>query len=346
MALGDLVAVDDRTLVVIGQPLDGAAGQPDVANAVVHRSGSTLVLIDTGATGVFRGAIEEAAHRLAPWSKVLLLTTHGHIDHVGNNDLADTIAAAAGVADVAHFVSAHDAGQLVAPLEYWRANLSPLVGVLAGYEDVDAIAELVLGIFGPIHPLGATTRTYESLPLEHLVIGPTHLTGWSFCDGGVQVVRTQGHCAGQVVVWLAPNRLLHLSDEANGPCAVMHDSDQVKMLGAVGSALTLAESGGVAHVTEGHREEVLDGAGAVTRLGELLDAAAAMDACVQGAVARPSSSRDVAAEYAAAFTELGIAGTNPTPMFLALAALAKLRDLGMVRRGDGDAARWVRPDLG
>ncbi|MDD7967667.1 hypothetical protein [Actinomycetospora lemnae] len=47
--LGDVVAVDERTRLVLGQELDVAYEQPDVGHALVHRAGDTLVLVDTGA---------------------------------------------------------------------------------------------------------------------------------------------------------------------------------------------------------------------------------------------------------------------------------------------------------
>ncbi|MFF4427289.1 hypothetical protein ACFY04_42325 [Streptomyces sp. NPDC001549] len=49
-ALGDLIEIDDRTVLVLGQELDLAHDQPDVANALVHRAGDTLMLVDTGVT--------------------------------------------------------------------------------------------------------------------------------------------------------------------------------------------------------------------------------------------------------------------------------------------------------
>ena len=45
--LGDLVEIDDRTVLVIGQELDVAHEQPDVGHALVHRAGEYLVLVDT-----------------------------------------------------------------------------------------------------------------------------------------------------------------------------------------------------------------------------------------------------------------------------------------------------------
>ncbi len=108
--LGDLIEIDDASVLVLGQGLDVEHDRPDVANALVHRAGDTLVLVDTGVTAAFREALREAAGRVGPWSRVLVLTTHGHLDHVGNNDLADEL----GV-PVEHCIPAPDLDQMRDP---------------------------------------------------------------------------------------------------------------------------------------------------------------------------------------------------------------------------------------
>jgi hypothetical protein len=66
MAIGDVVEIDKLTELIVGQPFDEAALQPDVANAILHRAGETLVLIDTGVTEAFRLPLLESAERLRP----------------------------------------------------------------------------------------------------------------------------------------------------------------------------------------------------------------------------------------------------------------------------------------
>lgn len=65
MALGDIIDIDDHTVLVIGQELDMAKGQPDVGNALLHRVDDTLFLVDTGVTAAFRSALTEAIDRVA-----------------------------------------------------------------------------------------------------------------------------------------------------------------------------------------------------------------------------------------------------------------------------------------
>ncbi|MDZ7731811.1 MAG: hypothetical protein U5R31_00710 [Acidimicrobiia bacterium] len=83
---------------------------------------------------------------------------------------------------------------------------------------------------------------FESRPLEQIRIGDQRWSGWSFADGAVQVLRTQGHCAGQVVVWFPALGHLHVSDETTGACQSFHDCDNVKHVEALSKTLGLLEA--------------------------------------------------------------------------------------------------------
>ena len=88
--------------------------------------------------------------------------------------------------------------------------------------------------------------------MQRLDLGPLPVNGWSFADGAVSVIRSQGHCAGHVIVYLRDSRLLHLGDEDNGPFGSMPDADQVKVQSAFGLAASLIDSGSVQTITDGH----------------------------------------------------------------------------------------------
>lgn len=245
--LGEHLRIDDRTILVLGQELDVAHDQPDVANAVVHRVGDTVVLVDTGVTDAFRTALKAAIAQVGDFSRALVLTTHGHVDHIGNNDLADEL----GV-PVEHFLPARDLDQMRDPAAYWVHQFSRLVGVVPLEAPPSLAGNKVASLFQPLRPFGATTRTFEELPLERIRIGSVRYTGWTFLDGAVRVLRSQGHCAGHVIVHLRDNGVLHLSDEDNGPCAVMADSDQLKIQTTLSAAATLFEEGEATILTDGH----------------------------------------------------------------------------------------------
>ena len=153
-----------------------------------------------------------------------MLTTHGHPDHVGNNDLADEL----GV-PVEHYVPVRDLDQMRDPASYWVNSFSRVAGVVPLPAPPSLAGNKVVSLFQPLCPFAAVTRTYEQLPLERIRIGSARFTGWSFADGAVRVLRSQGHCAGHVIVHLRDNGVLHLSDEANGPCGAMADDDQLEI---------------------------------------------------------------------------------------------------------------------
>ncbi len=69
---------------------------PDLPTVAVYRSGGRLYLLDTGVGPEQRDAILELAKRsaaAAPIEEVVLLNSHGHLDHLGNNDVLAEIPA-------------------------------------------------------------------------------------------------------------------------------------------------------------------------------------------------------------------------------------------------------------
>ena len=66
MALGDIVEIDGRTVLVLGQELDVDKGQPDAGNALLHRVDDTLFLVDTGVTTEFR-QVSRSIERVGQW---------------------------------------------------------------------------------------------------------------------------------------------------------------------------------------------------------------------------------------------------------------------------------------
>ncbi|KPI33666.1 beta-lactamase domain protein [Actinobacteria bacterium OV450] len=339
-ALGDLIEIDDRTVLVLGQELDVEHGRPDVANALVHRVADTVVFVDTGVTTVFRAAVRAAADRVGPWSRALLLTTHGHVDHVGNNDLADEL----GV-PVEHYVPARDVDQMRDPQAYWVRAFDGIAALGALPAPPAPAARKLMSLFHPMRPFGATTRTYEELPLERVRIGSVRFTGWTFADGAVRVLRSQGHCAGHVIVYLSDCGVLHLSDEGNGACGAMADADQLKIQSVLGAVARLFEEEQAALLTDGHTFALRRGSEAVSFLDGLVDQATALQTAAlrltgQSGQVRPGA---FAPQYAEAFAAMGAGGANPNAMFAAMMAVNQLRELGLRPESDAVDAPWGRP---
>ena len=346
MALGNIIEIDDRTVLVTGQELNVEKGQPDVGNALLHRVDDTLFLVDTGVTNSFREALTRAIDRVGPWRRLVLLTTHGHVDHVGNNDLPDEWAADRGIT-VEHYVPARDLPQMLEPTKYWEATFDRVVGVAPLPAPPALVADTVVSLFQPLRPFGRTTRSYESLPLERFAIGSQRCTGWSFADGSVRVIRSQGHCSGHVVVYFRDAALLHLGDEDNGACGVMQDADQLKLQTVLATAAALVEDGSAQHLTDGHSFQVFDKSSAAGHLETLLDQSTALQQLALDAVdgAEPVQPKDFLVGYTEGMNKLAVGGANPNPMFTAMMALNQLAEIGLARNGSHSDSDWRRPDL-
>jgi glyoxylase-like metal-dependent hydrolase (beta-lactamase superfamily II) len=342
--LGDLVEIDDRTVLVIGQELDVAHEQPDVGHALVHRAGEYLVLVDTGVTEAFRAALRTAVDRVGPWSRLLLLTTHGHTDHVGNNDLVDELAAERGV-PAEHWVPARDLAQMRDPVTYWEHAFDRIAGVAALPAPPALSASKIVSLFQPLRPFGATTRAYEERPLERLRLGSARMTGWSFADGAVRVLRSQGHTAGHVVVHLRDTGLVHLGDEANGGCGAMPDADQLKLHTVLGAVATAVAEGAVSTVTQAHDATVRRGDEAVAHLDELVDQGVALQDAALDVTAghEPVDPHRFLGDFTRKISEVGGGGPNPNPVFTGMMAVNVLAEIGLRPDRGRDDQPWSRP---
>jgi glyoxylase-like metal-dependent hydrolase (beta-lactamase superfamily II) len=342
-SLGQVHRIDEQTLLVQGQELNIDANQPDVANALVHRTGDTVVIVDTGVTDAFRRALKAAVGEFGDAKRLLLLTTHGHTDHVGNNDLVDEIASERGIA-AEHFVPARDVGQMLDPVDYWTKAFSPIVDLTSFPAPADLSAGFVVSLFQPLRPFGATTRTYEELPMQRLDLGPVPVNGWSFADGAVSVIRSQGHCSGHVIVYLRDSRLLHLGDEDNGPCGSMPDADQVKVQSVFGLAMSLIASGSVQTITDGHGS-VRRGADALAFLDDLLEQAVSLQSLALPARsgAEPVDGRAFLDRLTDDLKSHSDDNAAPNPVFTAMIAVNELEEAGLTRRSKHTT--WDRPAL-
>ncbi|MBM9468363.1 MBL fold metallo-hydrolase [Nakamurella leprariae] len=344
MALGDVIRIDDRTVLVVGQEMVIARNQPDVGNALIHRVGELLVMVDTGVTTAFRDALRRAVTTVGDWTDLLLLTSHGHVDHIGNNDLVDDLVAQRGRGGtVTHFVPARDVAQMQDPRDYWERVFDRVAGVVPMPAQPAVVASKVVSLFQPMTPFGRTTRTFEELPLESIRIGSQRSTGWTFADGAVRVLRSQGHCAGHVVVHLRDAGVLHLGDEPNGACGVMVDADQLKLTETWAAAATMIDDGVVTTLTDGHTPGVEDAQQAAARLATLLEQAATLQSRSAELVAHHAElpPADFVGDYTRLLGELDVGGANPNPMFIGMMALNTLRELGW--SPDGAVHRPWRP---
>ncbi len=230
------------------------------------------------------------------------------------------------------------------PVDYWTRAFSNIVDLTPMPAPADLSAAFVVSLFQPLRPFGATTRTYEELPMQRLQLGPFPINGWSFADASVSVVRSQGHCAGHVIVYLRDSQLLHLGDEDNGPCASMADADQVKVQTAFGLAVSLIDSGHVGTITDGH-SSVRRGAEARAFLDDLIEQAASLRLLALPARSGLESvdGRAFLDRLTKGLEQHSADHAAPNAVFTAMLAVNELKEAGLVRRQREES--WDRPAL-
>jgi glyoxylase-like metal-dependent hydrolase (beta-lactamase superfamily II) len=335
-AYGDVLEITPDVRLIIGRPLDAASGEVDVANALLYNSDGTLVVVDTGGKAGFVPFFDEAAGQPAPFDEVLLVSTHGHADHVGNNAWIDTLGVPA-----SHYMSAHDLNAMRDPVGYFANGFAETSPYLADAPPAGAFAQQIVDMFGGIDSETSHLTVLESLPLHTMDIGGTSWDGWNLLDGDVQVLRTSGHTAGQVVVFLPGPKLLHLSDETTGYYQVFPDASPAANLLTLQRAANAVADGSIDFITDGHTFAVRRGDEAVSYLSGLIDAALAYDAAVSRLIASNEDGitiPDLVAAISTAPEMAGVpGGANDMPIFGYMQILNKLRELGIAVPDDPGA---------
>jgi glyoxylase-like metal-dependent hydrolase (beta-lactamase superfamily II) len=258
---GDVVRAAPKTLMVVGRPLDVAKGEADIANAILYRPRSTLYVIDTGATRSFRPSLRRAIERLRPFRRVVLINTHGHPDHIGNNALVTGLRARS----VRHYMSRRD---FAIADHYVRVSLGRgfrrVSGYLPGFEHPTAQAQALYKLFNPVEQSRSTRRAIESLPRKRIRIGDWRTHGWKFGHNDVDVIRTAAHTRGELIVYFPKIRLLHMGDELFYYQA-WSESNNNRTRRVFVNAIKAAHDGAVRLLTSGHEFSVVHGARHIRR---------------------------------------------------------------------------------
>lgn len=87
MTTGDLHEIAPNLVVIEGHHPHAMWEDPDLPTIAAYRGERTLYLFDTGAGPEQRAALLRVAEQLGGAEEVLLLNSHGHMDHLGNNDV-------------------------------------------------------------------------------------------------------------------------------------------------------------------------------------------------------------------------------------------------------------------
>jgi glyoxylase-like metal-dependent hydrolase (beta-lactamase superfamily II) len=344
----DVVRVAPNTLMVVGRELNQAKGEADIANSILYRSGDTLYVIDTGATASFRPSLRKAIRELRPFRHVVLINTHGHPDHIGNNDLVMATRAATH----RHYMSRLDDGIADHYVEQsLGAGIARVTGYIPGFDDPFAQAQSLFDLFQPLEQSESTRRAIESLPQHRVRIGKLRTRGWTFGDDDVVVLRTAAHTRGELVVYFPKTHLLHSADETVSYYPVWPESSPTRTRQVLVELREAAAGNGARILTEGHTFEIERGVRRIReRMQGLIDGWDAYDraarrllteAAPQGLTVGELVDRIGQAPELAGIAAGGQAGI----LFAALQAVMKLGELhAVVVSGDTRATqRWVLP---
>jgi glyoxylase-like metal-dependent hydrolase (beta-lactamase superfamily II) len=324
---GDIVEIAPNARLVIGQPLNALIKQPDIANCLMYKAGTTLVVVDTGATASFIPLLNRAAEQLRPFEAALLINTHLHVDHVGNNGWIETL----GV-PTRHYISAHDLIPMRDQVAYFTNKFEAASPYLPGLPPAKEFAAALLSWFGKINADTKSLASLESLPLEEIKIGSTIWNGWRFLNGKVAVLQTGGHTDGHVAVFLPELKLLDLADETTGYYTAYGGTPAWQLMTLERAAEAFRE-GSVDTLVDGHTFAVLRGEIATKKLDEMVRDALAYNAAAvrilnehsEGiAIVDLATAVDKAPEIANVSS-----GANSLPLYSIMQMLNKLRELGV-----------------
>jgi glyoxylase-like metal-dependent hydrolase (beta-lactamase superfamily II) len=340
---GDIVRVAPRTLMIVGRALDTARAQADVGNAILYRSGDTLYMVDTGTTASFRPFLRRAIARLRPFRNVVLINSHGHPDHIGNNSIVTTVAAAR----LRYYMSRRDFPIADRPEGWLVRAFRDITGYVPGFDEPVAKTHQLLRLFLPLHTLHSKRRAIESLPQQRMRIGRLAMRGWVLGHGDVDVLPTRGHTPGSLSFYFPKIGLLHMADELNSFYPAFPEANPTRIRTVFGLALEAASRKNVRLLTDGHTFSVIRGAARVRdRLRSYIDGYNAFDRVVRRILTSTPGGATVSEiiQDIAKAPELANkpGGADFGPFTGALVVLQKLAQLGATHTGGPRADQRFR----
>ena len=226
--LGDIVPLAHNLWLIIGD------GPKDCPNVIVYQAADRMYVMDSGAGPVIKASIIKVIQEAGPLQTFTLLNSHGHADHVGNNDVINIAQAR----ERHHYFSNAGLGLLdpvpyftglflqlstyYDPLAAYRTDrlkwqslklLSDALGFIAGEKAaITAIWSIYIKNFEPFHPSQETMEYYESLPRRTLTIGGVQWTGWVLGANDVWILEERAHTSDEVLFYIPEHQLLFTAD--------------------------------------------------------------------------------------------------------------------------------------
>ncbi len=287
---GDIIEIAENTLFVEGLEPKLIFKEPDIASSVLYKSGSTLYIMDTGASRFFRERILKAADMLRPYNKVILLNSHGHPDHTPNNSILREIAAE----KKEHYISrpgikaldyyGYFENNFRSVSEYYNLEDGPKFPIsiltrpmkllrlinakLIDHSLTIFIVKKVLSKFMPLEPSKETAIPFENVEPSEMSVGDIELSGWNL-NGDVYVIETRGHSPDSVSFYLPKVKVLFLADETTDYFNCWPDSDSGRVVSILNKSLAMYRGGYVETLIGGHQQQAFKG-DAITGLLETL----------------------------------------------------------------------------
>lgn len=284
--LGDIVQLADNLWLIVGDL------PADIPNSIIYLKSNRLYLIDSGAGSTIRASIMQLLHSISPVQSFSLLNSHGHADHIGNNDLIGMVQAK----ETHHYLSEAGLGMLGDPVSYFAdqfCKLSDIYDPATGFQ-AHRIRWLFLGVlrdilalfigerrvlkmifsiylmrkFQPLHPSLDTIETYESLSRSSLplTIGEVSWKGWVLGENKeVWVLEARGHTPDEVLFYLPQHQMLYAGDLTLPLFPTFPNSNGKVTREMLRKCHTMASAGAVSLLVDGHHQQVYRGKEEVTK---------------------------------------------------------------------------------
>lgn len=279
--LGEVVQLADNLWLIVGEM------PADIPNSIVYHKDGRLYLLDSGAGPVVRASIVRVLQKIGPVQSFTLLNSHGHVDHIGNNDLLHIVQAQ----KTRHYLSEAGLAILLDPVSYFADQfyrLSDIYDPAAGYQAhrlrwrmtrvlgdflalfigerrvLKVIFSIYLRRFQPLRPSPETVRTYESSSSSTLTIGRVPWKGWVLGENDVWVLEARGHAPDEVLFYLPEHHMLYTGDLTFPLFPTFPNSDGKVTREMLRNCEAMASSDALPLLIDGHHHQVYRGKEEVT----------------------------------------------------------------------------------
>lgn len=294
--LGDIVRLADNLWFIQGEMPPDASRRPDWCNVVIYRAEDCVYLIDSAGGPVMRAGIERVLRDIGPVESLTLINTHGHLDHICNNDLIRTAPAKTKqhllTSDAIGFVRSDFAAHMADEFDYLAAVFEPFGGYQA-HRRLYRVAGLLRNSVGRIvgrkrvlhwlfrfqfrrfNPVGdslETMRALEEMPWERMRFGDVEWTGWTLGADDVRILRADAHMPGDVVAYIPEHKTLCAGDITFPLFPTFRDSSRDRIIDCLTKCLRMTLDGFVEILADGHGDRCYRGSAAVEEmLGRVFD---------------------------------------------------------------------------